>query len=25
MRLLAQDPLRYRRQVLALKQFFSTR
>jgi circadian clock protein KaiC len=24
MRLLAQDPLRYRRQVLALKQFFST-
>src|SRR6478609_8782700 len=25
MRLLAQDPLRYRRQVLALKQFFATR
>jgi len=25
MRLLAQDPLRYRRQVLTLKQFFSTR
>ncbi|HUP06476.1 MAG TPA: ATPase domain-containing protein [Caldimonas sp.] len=25
MRLLAQDPLRYRRQVLALKHFFSTR
>jgi circadian clock protein KaiC len=25
MRLLAQDPLRYRRQVLALKQFFSSR
>ena len=25
MRLLAQDPLRYRRQVLALKQFFSAR
>ena len=25
MRLLAQDPLRYRRQVLALKQFFGTR
>ena len=25
MRLLAQNPLRYRRQVLALKQFFSTR
>ncbi|MDP9044452.1 MAG: circadian clock protein KaiC [Pseudomonadota bacterium] len=25
MRLLAQDPLRYRRQILALKQFFSTR
>ena len=25
LRLLAQDPLRYRRQVLALKQFFSTR
>lgn len=25
MRLLAQDPLRYRRQILALKQFFSSR
>ncbi|MBR7514001.1 hypothetical protein KC219_27970, partial [Mycobacterium tuberculosis] len=25
MRLLAQDPLRYRRQVLALKQFFAGR
>jgi circadian clock protein KaiC len=25
MRLLAQDPLRYRRQILALKQFFATR
>lgn len=25
MRLLAQDPLRYRRQILALKQFFSTK
>ena len=25
MRLLAQDPLRYRRQMLALKQFFATR
>ena len=25
MRLLAQSPLRYRRQILALKQFFSTR
>jgi len=25
LRLLAQNPLRYRRQILALKQFFSTR